>query len=182
MDKVILEYRQHLILAEQKAQDDYDKGVLTLAGGGLGISLAFVEKVVGSGTLVYPNLLVGAWLCWTGSIASVLISYFLSRHALRCAIAQVDGHVQVRRLGGSMAVATEVANSISGLLFVIGAVLISIFAVNNLETKNAKDTKTVESTPSPSIGYHDQERLCTATATATKATHQPRLRPSSTPN
>jgi hypothetical protein len=143
MDKDLREYRQHLILAEQKAQDDYDKAVLALAGGGLGVSIAFVEKVVGTGTLEQSGLLAGSWLCWALSIACVLCSYFLSRHALRCAIAQVDGvQPQIRRLGGRMAIATEVANFLSGLLFVIGVVLLSIFAVTNLEAKNAQVQKT----------------------------------------
>lgn len=142
MDKAIQEYRQHLVLAEQKAQEDYDKAVLSLAGGGLGISLAFVEKVVGAGSLVKSWMLAGSWLCWAVSIACVLFSYFLSRRALRCAIAQVDdGPIQLRRLGGRMATATEVANCFSGLLFVIGVILISIFAVKNLEAKNVQTTQ-----------------------------------------
>ena len=151
MDKDLQEYRQHLILAEQKAQEDYDKAVLALAGGGLGVSLAFVEKVVGTGTLEKSWLLAGSWLCWAVSIACVLCSYFLSRHALRCAIAQVDGvQTQIRRLGGRMAVATEVANFMSGLLFVVGVVLISVFAVANLEAKNAQVPKVSQpSNPAP---------------------------------
>lgn len=139
MDEDLRQYRQHLILAEQKAQEDYDKAVLALSGGGLGVSLAFVEKVVGTGTLEESWLLAGSWLCWVISIACVLCSYFLSRHALRCAIAQVDDdQTQIRRLGGRMATATEIANFFSGLFFVVGVVLISIFAVTNLEAKNAQ--------------------------------------------
>jgi hypothetical protein len=149
MNKELQEYRQHLILAEQKAQEDYDKAVLTLSGGGLGVSLAFVEKVIGSGTLERSWLLAGSWLCWAVSIAAVLCSYFLSRHALRCAISQVDGdQPQIRRLGGRMAVATEVANFMSGLLFVIGVVLISVFAVTNLEAKNAQIHEVAQPTTS----------------------------------
>jgi hypothetical protein len=150
MDKELREYRQHLILAEQKAQEDYDKAVLALSGGGLGVSLAFVEKIIGTGTLEKSWLLTGSWLCWAVSIACVLCSYFLSRHALRCAIAQVDGdQTQIRRLGGRMAVATEVANFLSGLLFVVGVVLISIFAVTNLEAKNAQVPKVTKPAAGP---------------------------------
>lgn len=144
MDKNLREYRQHLVLAEQKAQEDYDKAVLALAGGGLGVSIAFIEKVVGSGPLEKAAFLTGSWLCWAASIACVLCSYFLSRHALRCAIAQVDDEVQIRRLGGRMAVATEVANFLSGFLFLVGAVLISLFAVANLEAKNVQSTKVAQ--------------------------------------
>lgn len=33
-DQEIRDYRQHFVLAEQKAQEDYDKAVLALSGGG----------------------------------------------------------------------------------------------------------------------------------------------------
>ncbi|WP_134984071.1 hypothetical protein [Xanthomonas axonopodis] len=46
-DEVDPEYRQWLVVAEQKAQEDYDKTVLTLSGGALGISFAFVKDIVG---------------------------------------------------------------------------------------------------------------------------------------
>lgn len=141
-EKATRDYRQHLVLAEQKAQDDYDKSVLALSGGELGISLAFIEKVVGLGPLLRAGLLTAAWLCWAVSIASVLISYFLSRQALRCAVDQVDGkRPEIRRIGGRMALATELANVVSGACFVAGAVLISFFAVANLEAKNAQVTR-----------------------------------------
>lgn len=143
-DQETRDYRQHLVLAEQKAQEDYDKAVLALSGGGLGVSLAFLEKVVGPGPLQSKYFLAGAWLSWAVSIASVLVSYFLSRHALRCAIEQVDGtRPHIRRLGGKMAIATEIANVVSGLCFIVGVVLITFFAVFNLEAKNAQDSKTL---------------------------------------
>lgn len=146
IDQEARDYRQHLVIAEQKAQEDYDKAVLALSGGGLGVSLAFIEKVVGSGPLQSAHLLTGAWLAWVVSIASVLVSYFLSRHALRCAIEQVDGvRPHIRRLGGKMTIATEIANVASGLCFVIGVVLITFFAVANLEAKNAQDSRTINS-------------------------------------
>jgi hypothetical protein len=155
MDKALHEYRQHLVLAEQKAQEDYDKAVLSLSGGGLGVSLAFVEKVVGAGSLRDSWLLAGSWLCWAVSIACVLYSYFLSRRALRCAIIQVDdGQIQTRRPGGGMAVATEIANFSSGILFVIGAILISIFAVTNLEAKNAQVPQTIHPVATSSATHH----------------------------
>jgi len=132
-------YRDHLVLAGQKAQEDYDKAVLALAGGGLGISIAFIEKVIGPGSLVHPSLLELAWLSWAGSITMVLFSYFISRLALRRAIDQVDrGEIHTTRPGSWLAIVTEAANVMSGLLFVVGVFLISYFALLNLEAKNAR--------------------------------------------
>ncbi len=84
-----------------------------------------------------------AWLCWAVSIASVLVSYFLSRHALRRAIDQVDaGELDRRRLGGGFTRATECANVASGATFIAGVVFIACFAINNLEAKYAQADRT----------------------------------------
>ena len=64
MDKALADYRQHLVLAAQKAQDDYDKTLLSLSGGALGVSFAFVDKFVKAGVVQNPRLLIFAWVCW----------------------------------------------------------------------------------------------------------------------
>ena len=64
MDESLKEYRSHLILAEQKAQEDYDKTVVFLSGGALGISFAFVKDFIGTGPMVSQNWLIWAWICW----------------------------------------------------------------------------------------------------------------------
>jgi hypothetical protein len=89
-DTAIQEYRKHCVSAEQKAQDDYDKAVLTLSGGALAISFAFLKDLVGSGPLAQTQLLLWAWLLWSGSIVATLASFWFSQSALRTAIAQVD--------------------------------------------------------------------------------------------
>ncbi len=131
------DYRQHLVLAEQKAQEDYDKTVLSLSGGALGISFAFIEKILGPGNITSLSYLKCAWLLWGLSITAVLSSYFFSRLALRKAINQVDANevAQVRKPGGWLAWLTEVLNVTSGLCFLVGVVLITTFATSNLGEK-----------------------------------------------
>lgn len=126
-------YRDHLVLAGQKSQEDYDKTVVTLSGGALGVTFAFLEKVIGNGPAATPELLFAAWLCWAASITSVLTSYFLSRVALRKAIEQVDsGEDPPRRPGGWTGFATEIFNILSGTFFVVGVVTAAIFVLRNL--------------------------------------------------
>ncbi len=128
------EYRHHLILAEQKAQEDYDKTIVALAGGGLGVSLLFIEKVVGTGKVVLLWALGCGWTSWALSIVAVLASYFFSRMALRTAIAEwdEDKSAMPRQPGGRMARLTERLNVLSGLLLVLGVVLVCAFAIANL--------------------------------------------------
>src|SRR5690242_8681658 len=89
MDARLDEYRKHCVTAEQKAQEDFDKWVLTLSGGGLGTSFAFIKDLIGTGPLAHPLLLFSAWSAWAVSIVATLASFFFSQLALRTAIRQV---------------------------------------------------------------------------------------------
>lgn len=71
----LTEYRQSLVAAEQTMQGEYDKGVLTLSGGALGISLVFLKDVVGPKPLKEPGFLLASWIVWGLSIGFVLASY-----------------------------------------------------------------------------------------------------------
>ena len=133
MDKDIQEYRSLLISAEQKAQEDYDKTVLSLSGGALGISFAFVKDIVGDQPVVYPRLLLASWIVWGISIACVLASFFFSQQALRQTIKQVDeDKIREQSPGGVYSWITATLNALGGLLFLVGVVLIVLFASHNL--------------------------------------------------
>jgi len=133
MEKELKEYRNHLILAEQKAQEDYDKTIIALSGGGLGISFAFLENVVGTNAIVSPNLLFSSWICWAVSILCILTSYFTSHLALRRAIQQVDDEtIYEKRPGGYTDLITKFCNAAGGLLFFIGVILMALFVYKNI--------------------------------------------------
>lgn len=146
MDKSLQEYRTHLVNAEQKAQEDYDKTVITLSGGALGISFAFIKDIIGNNPITFKEILVMGWVCWGLSITLVLISYFLSHLALRKAINQFDtavknsniGEIYSQRVGGSYSLITAILNIFGGLLFLAGVILITIFVWHNFGGKNAQ--------------------------------------------
>jgi hypothetical protein len=122
------EYRQHLVLAEQKAQDDFDKAVISLSGGGLGISFAFVDKFVRSGQPVHHWILFAAWAAWTASIVAVLLSYCASIGACRKAIRQVDAKtIHTEEPGGWFAYFVDGYNYAGLALFLLGVMLIVVF-------------------------------------------------------
>ena len=133
MEKELKEYRNHLILAEQKSQEDYDKTVIALSGGGLGISFAFLENVVGTAAIISPTLLFSSWICWAFSILCILASYFTSHLALRRAIQQVDdGTIYQKRPGGCIDLITKYCNAAGGLLFFVGVTLMALFVYKNI--------------------------------------------------
>lgn len=136
------DYRKWLIAAEQKSQEDFDKTVLSLSGGALGISFVFLKDVIGPQPIVLSGFLLAAWLTWAFSTFSVLTSFYLSHLALRRAIAQVDdGTIHNQNPGGIFACLTAVLNATGAILFLVGVCCITVFAGANLSTKGATNDR-----------------------------------------
>ena len=144
----LADYRTFLVAAEQKSQEDFDKTVLALSGGALGISFTFLKDVIGTNPISDPELLFGAWVSWALSTFSVLFSYYLSHLALRRAISQVDqGTIYKQRPGGALALCTAALNAAGAILFLAGVLSITLFARENFiqrgaENGNARPPKT----------------------------------------
>ncbi len=133
MDNDIKDYRNFIITAEQKSQEAYDKTVISLSGGALGISFAFIKDIVGPDTIFCTKLLFFSWLCWSLSITCVLVSYYTSQLSLRKTIKQIDNSTyNSSRVGGVADIFTIIFNAFSGLLFLTGVILISYFVEINL--------------------------------------------------
>lgn len=132
----LTEYRKALVDAERKSQEDFDKTVLSLSGGALGISFVFLKDVIGSEPVHSPSFLLGAWVLWALSSLAVLISFYTSHLALRVAIAQVDaGNIHVSRPGGLANRVTAGLNALGAIAFFLGVCSITLFAGENLKTK-----------------------------------------------
>jgi hypothetical protein len=135
MDDTQVRYREQLVALEQKAQESYDKAVLTLSGGALGVSFAFVSNFVERGATLAPWALVGAWLSWALSVTATLFSHFTSTWALRRGIEDVDrGQLPVWRSNWYDRM-TAVLNAAAGLLFLVGVLFIAGFVWRNVMTE-----------------------------------------------
>lgn len=140
-EKKVSEYRNILIAAEQKSQDDYDKTLVSLSGGALGISFLFIEHVIGKSEPVSSSLLISAWACWAISLAATVSSYFCSCLAIRKTIVQCDANDYSGGIGGKAAKATAYLNAASGIFFIIGVVLIIVFCSKNIGGKEMEDNQ-----------------------------------------
>ena len=121
MDESLEEYRSYLIKVEQKVQEEFDRTVLSLSGGALGVSFAFVRDVVGPGPVVSTRVLFWSWVCWSVSMVLVLISFFTSHLALRYAVKQVErGEIYERRPGGAYDLLTAICNAFGGFCLSLG--------------------------------------------------------------
>ena len=132
MSEGLAKYRQFFVESERTAQEHYDKAVLTLSGGALGVSFAFMREVIGPGAVQAEHLLFWSWASWGTSITAILFSYYFSHLALRKAISQTDLQVvQYVRPGGYHDAITATLNAAGGLLFLAGVVMMIWFVYLN---------------------------------------------------
>jgi hypothetical protein len=126
-------YRDTIRQAFFQSQADYDKTLITLSSGALGISIVFVKDVIGSAVILRASLLLSAWLLWAGSLTITLGAFLTGALFLDRALTMLkdlkvtadDTRKTPNRIQTGAAV-------LSGLLFVGGVVCISLFAYYNL--------------------------------------------------
>ena len=64
LDTKLLDYRNQIFDADQKQQESFDKTLITLSGGALGITFAFIKDIIGSNPIICPILISIAWIRW----------------------------------------------------------------------------------------------------------------------
>jgi hypothetical protein len=127
-------YRTLLLKLEEKSQSTFDKTLVTLAGGALGVSLAFVKDLLGGYLPVAPAYLLTAWLLWTVSLASTLTSHYTSAGALRRAIRSLDRGEMAGPSNNWADKLTGLLNATALLSFLAGLVAAGVFVFHNLRS------------------------------------------------
>lgn len=123
-------YRNLLQTLEIKAQEQYDKTVLMLSAGALGISFSFIKDIVKLENATSINYLIFSWVSWMLSVLFVLVSFYFSRLAMSKAIEDYDNNDEPK--GNKYDWLTTLTNALSGLLFLFGLLSIIIFLTKNL--------------------------------------------------
>lgn len=127
------EYRRDAVNAQRKSQEHFDKLVVTLSAGALGVSFAFITDIIGSDSATSIELLMWAWGLWSASLVVILCSHYLSVEAFRVVIRQVDaGTIYDEPPGRGLTKWTEIANLFAGFLFIVGLLFMILFARINL--------------------------------------------------
>ena len=126
-------YREMLQALEHESQRAYDKTVLTLSGGALGVSFAFVKDIIGEAPIVWKAFLLASWVFWGLSVTCVLLSFFLSQRALHKAIDEVDEKIDEGKTPKNYYdTMTRVLNVLGGFLFFTGVISMVVFAAKNM--------------------------------------------------
>ena len=76
-----LKERKLLIDAQQQSCQQFDKAILTLSSGGLGVSIIFLRDILPLEQITNYYFLIGSWILFTISILSTLISFLTSQYA-----------------------------------------------------------------------------------------------------
>ena len=132
--------------AELEVSGRYDKWILTLSGGALGLSITFIEKIAKSPT---PDTLVWlkiSWVCLVLSLLTGLLSLVTSQSAIRENRNELDlAHSERRapRLIFSRCF-TYVTNGLnwgSLFLFILGVAFLCVFSFTNIDQSITKGGK-----------------------------------------
>lgn len=127
------EYRNQLINLLGKAEEAIDRSLLSLSGGALGISFAFISDIVNIKIAENKSYLFCSWVCWVVSIIATLVSMYLSPFALRKTIDQVDnGSINEQHPGGTYDHMIKVLNALGIISFLGGIIFVIIFVNKNI--------------------------------------------------
>lgn len=127
------DYRAQLLDYAKQSQTSYDTTLITLSGGALGISFAFVNQFIGDDPMVNLPFLQTAWICWVVSLGAMLASFYTSNRALHDVVKAIDsGQPLDAKPGGRLDKVTAWLNGIAGVLFVVGVISMMSFALRNL--------------------------------------------------
>jgi hypothetical protein len=119
--------RARLVEHRLKASESYDKMIVTLAGGGLGLTITFIHDLTPHPRLVW--LLLVGWSLWCLSLFLVLVSYLSSVSAHGQIIDQMDERVPSVRRPRKL---TTLFNYSAAVLLVAGAAFVVVFAWYNM--------------------------------------------------
>ena len=121
----------------------FDKAILSLSGGTLAVSIAFIKDLVPPTELVCLPLLLASWVLLGLSIASTVVSFLFSQNAYARQTASaeryfVDGEQEARETENPFSLITSRLNYFSAACFLSALLATIIFAGLNLSRANAK--------------------------------------------
>jgi hypothetical protein len=123
-DDLIETDRQWYRQKQTEAFAQFDRTILTLASGGLAISLVFVHDVAPHPTHV--EWLVTSWSCFALSLLVILASFVTSQLALG------EGFRDPESVSSTWSTATWVLNVASAAALFLGVVTLVVFATHNV--------------------------------------------------
>ncbi len=124
--------------ALRAGQEQYDKYLLTLASGGLAISLMMIKEIFGKAPLACPTILICSWVLFCLCIISTIASFLTSQKCLRRHLQKYEEYVvtindeNLKKLD-PLERLTTFLNYASGTFLVLAIITTVAFASINLK-------------------------------------------------
>lgn len=138
-------YRQDLLAIQKDQITSYDKAILSLSGGALGVTIAFADKFGGEAPVVTLALL-SAWAAFCAAICFNVLSYLSSSWDMEVEIEKVRQSIQSGGLeitsGNKWRFATQALNFLSLVAFIIGVGLFGFHAYNTKQPLQSVEAST----------------------------------------
>ncbi len=163
MDAEDLEYRKLLISTQHKLNDSYDKLVVTLSGGALALSIAFLKDIVVLDEARFTWILALSWSLFIISLAFIFGEILFGIEAYKKAVNQLDEDtIRKEKIGGLFSTLTKWFNRAAAIALLLGLLFITTFIFLNIgenheskATKNPSEAtqstaKTLSTDPAPS--------------------------------
>ena len=129
-----LEERKLLIDAEREAARSFDKAMITLSAGALGLSITFIRQL----SPILPQarlLLYVAWGSFIFALLVMLLSFLFSQSAMRKQrdiLDQEYAETATTKVKNNWATITNWLNRVSIGLFILGVIFLALFSIKNL--------------------------------------------------
>jgi hypothetical protein len=129
----LLKYRDVLRQEYQKNSEDFDKLILSLASGSLGISAGFLKQIVPNPRPETLPLLVAGWALMALSLIAIVLSYLWAIEARKDLIDQIDKAVETKKEPRwKVSGLASKLSTWSAAALILGIVLYLTFAVMNM--------------------------------------------------
>jgi hypothetical protein len=128
MNDLLADHRRHLLETLYAESQQFDKAVMTLAAGALGISIAFVNNVAPDPRMT--EWLAASWVLLALSLLCVLVSFIASQAAIRWDIDHLYDDPRPQRPRWRRL--TPWFNAAAAATFVGGIGALTVFALLNL--------------------------------------------------
>ena len=163
-----IEARRSLESSSHKVAEQFDKAVMTLAAGGLSMSLLFVQRIGPQQDPKTVWLLAGGWIGFTASLLLVLCSFLFGYHSYRLEIKVLeemynDPHLKIPP-PNKWVTCTLVSNWASAIALIFGATFIVMFAIMN--TPNSEGGESMSKSQQPKSGWIALSNSAAATASS----------------
>lgn len=135
--RLLAETRADLLKRQLSNSENHDKAVLSLSTAFLGFSLVFLKDLVPVHRAEWLCLLYGSWLALAGAVLATIVSFWVSQRGIDVQLKKAEDYYlrddQVALTKSGIAKVTEWVNTASGVLFILGVLLTTVFVILNFE-------------------------------------------------